>query len=74
MHEGGDKSMGGYVTIPIHGEKGSLEATVRDVMEKIAGRRKARKARKSRVQQAIQLEKDEDTDKVRNAYLVSWVL
>jgi hypothetical protein len=61
------------VTIPIRGEEGSLEAMLRELLKENVGSKSA-KPRKSRIGQAIQKEKEEDTTAIRNAYLVSYVL
>ena len=62
-----------FVTIPIRGGEGSVVAIVRDVLKEYVGG-KAAKPRKSKIGQAIDKEKDQDTTKIRNEYLVSYVL
>jgi hypothetical protein len=70
---GGNGSAEQTVTIPIRGEEGSLAAIVRDLLKEDVGG-KAAKPRKSKIGQAIQKEKEQDTNKIRNEYLVSYLL
>jgi hypothetical protein len=67
---GNDCTTEQFVTIPIHREGRSLEAMLRYLLTNMA----VTKPRKSRIGQAIQREREQDTPEIRQKYVVSYIL